>query len=187
MKKKRSPKPDSTGRLNAVLSAIGVDRPGIVDRVSALIHKAGGNIEESRMAILGGDFAMILLFTGSSETVEKARKAMTRTATRLRLTASLKVTRPRTETGRFLVHRLRVTGLDHPGIMHRVSSVLADRDVNVASLETHLGEAPMSGAPVFVMTADLQAPLELSASEIRRALDRVCTQEALDFTLEVVS
>ena len=179
--------PQAPSRLNAVLSAIGCDRPGIVDRVSALIHKAGGNIEGSRMAILGGDFAMILLFSGTPDAVEQVRKGMTRTSVQLGLSHSIKVTRPRRDPGRFLVHRLRVTGLDHPGIMHRVTAVLAEHEVNVASLETHLGAAPMSGAPVFVMTADLQSPLDLTSGEIRKALDGVCSREAVDFTLEVLS
>lgn len=170
-----------------VLTAIGADRPGIVDRVSSLIHDAGGNIEDSRMAILGGDFALILLFTGGAPAVARVRRGMVRAARALRLTYSLKSTRPRGKAGGHLVCRLRVTGLDHPGIVHRVGSVLAGGGVNVASLDTHVSEAPESGAPVFVLTAELQVPLGLPVAELRAGLQRACDAEALDFSLDVRS
>ena len=47
-----------------VISAIGQDRPGIVDEVSAFILSHQCNVEDSRMAVLGGDFALIMLVSG---------------------------------------------------------------------------------------------------------------------------
>ena len=44
-----------------VLTAVGPDRPGLVNALASLIRDAGANIEDSRMAILGGEFAVILL------------------------------------------------------------------------------------------------------------------------------
>ena len=44
-----------------VLSALGTDRPGIVDAVSQFILDRGGNIEASRMAVLGGEFTLMVL------------------------------------------------------------------------------------------------------------------------------
>ena len=46
-----------------ILSLIGKDRPGIVDDVSTLLFDEGANIEESRMAALGGYFSIMALFT----------------------------------------------------------------------------------------------------------------------------
>jgi glycine cleavage system transcriptional repressor len=174
-------------RTNAVISAIGTDRPGIVDRISALIHEAGGNIEESRMAILGGDFALILLFSGDTTTLSRVKKGLPAAAKRMGLSWTLKTTQPRRRVARVHVYRLKVMGLDHPGIVHRVSAALAGMQVNVASMDTRLAEAPMSGAPVFVLTADLQVPLDIPAGDVRKALDQVCAGEALDFNLEVAS
>ncbi|MBM3890900.1 MAG: glycine cleavage system protein R, partial [Verrucomicrobia bacterium] len=44
-------------RQYLVVSAVGQDRPGIVDRISEFILDHDCNIEDSRMAILGGEFA----------------------------------------------------------------------------------------------------------------------------------
>jgi glycine cleavage system regulatory protein len=60
-----------TGRLqpsivmnHAILTAIGTDRPGIVDEVSQFIFDRGGNIEDSRMVNLRGQFAIMVLVGG---------------------------------------------------------------------------------------------------------------------------
>ena len=54
-----------------VISAIGQDRPGIVDEVSAFVLAHECNVEDSRMAVLGGDFALIMLVSGAEAEVEK--------------------------------------------------------------------------------------------------------------------
>lgn len=44
-----------------LLTAIGEDRPGIVERITRRIVNYAGNIEESRTARLGGEFAAFFL------------------------------------------------------------------------------------------------------------------------------
>ncbi|NLF31374.1 MAG: hypothetical protein GX591_10890 [Planctomycetes bacterium] len=56
-----------------VMTAIGADRPGLVDAVSAYVYKRGGNVESTRAATLGGEFAMILLISGDEKTAESIR------------------------------------------------------------------------------------------------------------------
>src|SRR5687768_18254857 len=85
---------------------------------------------------------------------------------------------------RFLPYSLRVTGVDRPGIVHGVSELLAKRGVNVASLESRLAHAPLSGTPMFVLEAELQVPSELALSALRKELGAACEAENLDFSLD---
>src|SRR4051794_14494965 len=48
-------------RTEIVFTLTGTDRVGIVNDVTKLLLDLGGNIENSRMARLGGAFAMLLL------------------------------------------------------------------------------------------------------------------------------
>ncbi len=47
-----------------VLTAVGDDRPGLVDEVTRYITERGGNLEDSRMVNLRGQFAMMMLVAG---------------------------------------------------------------------------------------------------------------------------
>jgi glycine cleavage system transcriptional repressor len=53
--------------MNIVLTLTGTDRVGIVEEVTQLLLKLGGNIETSRMSRLGGEFAILMLVSLPSD------------------------------------------------------------------------------------------------------------------------
>ena len=53
------------------MSAIGRDRPGIVADLAELIYECDCNLEDSRMTILGSEFAVLLLLSGQGDDVER--------------------------------------------------------------------------------------------------------------------
>jgi glycine cleavage system transcriptional repressor len=174
---------ESSNKAYLVLTAVGPDRPGLVSEIAAAIHGAGANLEDSRMAILGGEFALLLLLSGS----EAAASAVEKTAAALGEKLGLVLMSKRTGRGQakdFLPYRISVSGFDRPGIVLRVSEILARRGVNVASLESHLAYAPLSGTPMFVLEAELQVPSEVALAELRRELTAQCDEENLDLSLE---
>jgi glycine cleavage system transcriptional repressor len=175
----------STEKTYLVLTAVGPDRPGLVSEIAAAVHAAGANLEDSRMAILGGEFALLMLLSGS----ESAASAVEKTASALGDKLGLRVLSKRTGRGapkHYLPYRISVTGFDRPGIVLRVSEILARRGVNVASLESRLSYAPLSGTPMFVLEAELQVPSEVALAELRRELAAQCDEENLDLSLESV-
>jgi glycine cleavage system transcriptional repressor len=167
-----------------VLTAVGPDRSGLVQEISAAIHRASANLEDSRMAILGGEFALILLFSGSPEAVRGVEAACSGFEERLGLRVALKETTRPTDAPSHRPYRLRVSGFDRPGIVAGVSRVLAGRGINVASLESRVQPAPLSGTPLFLLHAELQVPSEVALSALRKDLGAVCDEENLDLSLE---
>ncbi len=171
-------------RSYVVLTAVGPDRPGLVNALSSLTSEVGANIEDSRMAILGGEFAMILLISGSSDVAERTREIVARVEGELELRCILKETSPARAPSDYLPYRIEVDGADRPGIVQAVASILAGRGINVASLESRLTHAPFSATPMFVLEAALQVPSKIVLSELRRELTAACEEENLDFRLE---
>lgn len=167
-----------------VVTAVGADRPGLVQEISEALHRAGTNIEDSRMAILGGEFAVILLAAGSADAIERVRGERERLEQRLGLGIFLKDTQGVAEQRGFLLYELRISGVDRSGIVSRITSILAGRRINLASLESRIQYAPHSGTPLFSLRADLQVPSELALSELRRTLAAACDEENLDYHLE---
>lgn len=168
------------------MTAVGPDRAGLVNEVSALIREAGANLEDSRMAILGGEFALILLFGGSAAAIDSVEKQSVALGERLGLALHIRETLGAPAARDYLSYRVRVNGLDRPGIVQTVSHVLAARQVNVASLETRLVHAPLSGTPTFLLDAVVQIPPTASLPELRRALSDACERENLDYSFDAV-
>lgn len=170
-----------------VVTAVGPDRPGLVSEVSALVLEAGGNIEDSRMAILGGEFALILMVSVSDTQFEAVKTAATTIDQSLGLACVLRETSRRDPSGDYLSYNLHVTGLDHPGIVQRVTSVLSETGVNLATFDSRVAYAAMSGTPMFILDALLHVPSEVALTSLRQKISGVCNDENLDYVLKAAS
>jgi glycine cleavage system transcriptional repressor len=166
-----------------VLTANAPDRPGLVHRVTEVIVTHGGNVEEARMARLGGEFAAILLVAvpeASREALEADLAALER--------ENLRVTvRPTTRAVEafqgYVPYELELSGADHQGILHEVADFLASEGINIESLDTEVTNAPITGVALFSMHAELQAPPGTSFGELRRKLAEIADELGVDIEL----
>ena len=168
----------------SVLTASGPDRVGIVDDISGIVAEKNCNIEDSRMAVLGGEFAVIMLVSGAQEAVGALMKALPGRGEGLGLSIECRATRaPRgKEEGR--PYFLEVVSLDTPGIVHSVTAVLRKSGANIESLETDTGAAPWTGAPMFRMKAHIVVESGQRVSDLRGALARLQGDRDLDIVLK---
>ena len=171
-------------RRYVVLTAVGPDRPGLVNEMSSLIRTAGANLEDSRMAVLGGEFAIILLISGEADAIERVKQIGARLESESKLHCILKETTRVAAPTDYLPYRIKVSGADRPGIVQAIAAILASRGINVASLESRITYAAESGTPLFVLEAKLHVPSKIVLSELRSQLAGTCEQENLDFALE---
>lgn len=169
--------------MHAAITAVGNDRPGIVAAISRVIFESGGNLEDSRMAILGGHFAVVLIVAVREGTDLGVLEADLSSATAtMDLTISVRpvadVSAAHAEGGAYTV---RVYGSDRPGIVAEVSGMLARHDVNIADLATHMvGGDP----PVYVMLIDCLVPTTGDALAFERDLTALAAKLGVEVSVE---
>lgn len=169
-----------------VVTVIGPDRPGIVERVSEAVSHYGGNWEQSRMASLAGQFAGILLVSIPSERVEAARMALEELATEgLKVTVESSLSVSTQEPCHAL--NLELVGQDHPGIVHDISAALLGRGISVDELQTECRSASMSGETLFHASARLLVPNRLATDELRDILESLANELMVDINLDDAS
>ena len=172
------------GGEHVVICAIGPDRPGIADEVSEYVYERGGNMEESRMANLHGQFTLMVLVGGSAETVGRIEREKDALATGSGLSV---MCRPATgvpaRTRNALPYQLTTYSMDREGIFQPVAHLLREENVNIESAETHVTPAPHTGAPVFSMEAVISVPPDCQTTRLRRALATLCDELNVDFSL----
>jgi glycine cleavage system transcriptional repressor len=169
-----------------VLTAVGPDRVGIVDDLSGAVSAAGCNIEESKMSVLGGEFAVIMLVSGPAGSVEALSKSIPVLGEKLSLHVECRATHePRAgEKGR--PYLLEAVSLDTPGIVHSVTAVLRGHGINIEELETDTGCAPWTGAPMFRMKAHLIVGPSVSIARLKEELFRLQQEHDLDIALKPI-
>lgn len=171
-----------------LVTATGEDRPGIVARISEVLVFHGANLEESRMALLGGEFAAIMLVTVEADRVDALTGALSDLQGEA-ITISTKRTSP-LSPDRFRGYsscELTVNGADHEGIVFRVARFLQDRSVNIQSMESDVVNAPVTGTPLFCMRATLNVPPSLSVSELKKNLSAIGDEESVEIEVKTAA
>jgi glycine cleavage system transcriptional repressor len=169
-----------------VLTAIGDDRPGLVDEVARFIAERGGNLEDSRMLNLHGQFAMMLLVAGDEHVVERLGADLGRLMSETRVHAQLTAADRGGGVTDAVPYRLTTSAMDHPGLVQSVAHVLHEIGVNIESVETTLRPAPVTGAPLFEMEMVLAVPASTRVAELRRRLGDECDELNLDWQLSAL-
>jgi glycine cleavage system transcriptional repressor len=171
----------------AILTAIGSDRVGIVDDLTTSILKERCNIEESRMAVLGGEFAVMLLLSGAPADIESLVGRATGLAENLRLHVSMKKTTAPKANPQMKPYVIESVSLDTPGIVHSITALLRRHGINIENLETDTTAAPWTGAPMFVMRGRISVPSDVSLSGLREELESLEAEQNLDVRLTPVT
>ncbi|MCZ6485102.1 MAG: hypothetical protein O6826_05340 [Acidobacteria bacterium] len=166
-----------------LVTVVGQDRPGIVKEITEGIVETSANVEESRTASLGGQFVGLFLVSAPRETVNQLLEFLQDCGSE-NLTVTVKeIDHPAYQE--YLPYALEVAGADHPGIIHGISAFLAGEGVNIAEIKTSVYNSPISGAPLFSMTALLQVPPNLSAEDLRQSLTDLGDAQSVDITLKL--
>jgi glycine cleavage system transcriptional repressor len=168
--------------LFLVLSGLGPDRPGLVAEITEYLTERGANVEDSRMAVLGGEFGVLVLVSGEPGKIEAIERDRAVLVEKTGLELLLRRTKNPDDHRRAASVRYLVTteALDHEGIVHAVSRALHGAGVNIVSLETTAYEAPDTGSPLFRLEARVDLPPEVTVGKLRKAMDVVAEAENLD-------
>ncbi|MCP3985355.1 MAG: ACT domain-containing protein [bacterium] len=158
-----------------ILSAIGRDRPGLVAELARLVLDSDANVEDSRMTILGTDFAVILLCS-SSRTDAGDRLAVG--AKQLERDHGLTIllrhleggNRPAVPSVGSQLYRVVAAGEDKAGIVAGICGALADHGANIVDLSTRSQPGP-GGSPHYQMTILVEVPDSLGEERLRVALE----------------
>jgi glycine cleavage system transcriptional repressor len=170
-----------------ILSAIGRDRPGLVAELARLIYDCDANLEDSRMTILGTDFAVILLASSSAlDAADRIAVGAKRLEREHGLTILLRTLegerRPPVPAPGTRLYHVAAAGEDRAGIVAELCRVLADRGVNIAELESHSRPGP-GGSPHYEMSLRVEVPDTVDVRELRAALEREADRLVIDVSL----
>ena len=161
-------------RKNIVLTITGNDRVGIVEEVTGAVLNVDGNVDASKMARLGGEFAMLMLIslpTKRSEEFDESVSALRAKGYELTIRET-----KRGFSKRFAgwsSYEIKVRGADHEGIIHEITRHLAEQGISIETMDTGMEPAPMSGGVLFMMEAAVMVPPALDPDSVREDIEEV--------------
>lgn len=165
------------------LTAVGRDRPGIVAGITAVLLAHEVNIEDSQMTILRGHFTMMLIVAVADDVDDGDLAADLRavgeeldlellTISAVEELAGLDEPEPS--------HIVSVYGVDHPGIVHAVSTALAERGITITDLNTRL--AGGAEQPLYALMMEVAIP-EKAVPDATAALESAGAAQGVEVTV----
>ncbi|MBE2294640.1 MAG: glycine cleavage system protein R [Phycisphaerales bacterium] len=169
-----------------VVSALGEDRPGLVNELSRVILECDCSIVDSRMTVLGGEFAILLLVQGNWNTLTKLEMQLKRLEQTLNMIIVSKRTEGRTLGSDILPYAVEVVAVNHSGIVHHLASFFASRSINIEDMVTRSYSAPHTGTPMFSVNLAIGIPANTHIAMLREEFLDFCDDLNLDAVLEPI-
>jgi glycine cleavage system transcriptional repressor len=168
-----------------ILTAMGPDRVGLVEKISQFIARQRCNIDDSKMAVFYGEFAVIVLISGSDTDLANIARHYHEIETETGLSVSVKAPSSRKSTQPLLPYKLTASCMDHPGIVYQLSGELSRLGINIESLVTETYAAPVSGTPIFRLEASISVPATTNINALRERFAEIQRQENIDIDLSL--
>lgn len=171
-----------------VITIIGPDRRGTVAKITDVIVNHKANIEESRMARLGGEFAVIMLVSLSNDVRDNMLSQLENLdGSEIRIfVKETDLARTKVFEG-FIPYEISVLGADHEGIVHQVAEYLAEEHIQIETMDTEVTPAPVTGTPLFSMYATVQAPPNLTINHLRQKLSELSDELIVDIEANLLA
>jgi len=167
-----------------VISAIGADHPGIISEFTALTDAVGCNISDSRMAVMGREFTLIILLEGSWDAIAKLETQLPALATKHGLTTTIKRTQARLVQQNTMPYVVQIVALHNPGIVSKISNFFSQQDINISDLYTETYIASHTGANMFSLVLTVNLPDKIKLADVREQFLLLCDELNLDGMLE---
>ena len=172
---------------NLILTAVGPDRIGLVEKISEFVLKHGCSIDDSKMAVFCGEFALILLISGEGHGLSNIAGGYSELGSQTGLNIWIKAPSKKKPVEAILPYELTAFCMDHPGVVYKVSNVLSNLGINIESMETKTYAAPVSATPLFRLDALISVPVRVNINDLRARLGELEKEENIDIKLSLIT
>ncbi len=167
-----------------VITAFGEDKPGIVEKITKILFEKNLNIEDSSMTRLNNEFTVMLVVASENDiSEEELKKEFEKVEKEMKLFINVKeipeeIIENKKEIGE--IYNLIVYGADKPGIVYKVSKLLADKNINISDLRTEKSK------DLYVMAIEAEVPKITNMEEFEKELERLKDEMNVDISIEKV-
>lgn len=173
---------------HAAVSVLGKDRPGIVAAISKVFFDTGCNIEDSTMTSLLNEFAMILIVALPKDLgIPELQNKLAEIGEKLGLTITLRSLvseeerKPKPAKRPYLIS---VYGSDKPGIVYKITQLLADNKVNITDVQTNISKEKEK--PVYIMLLEIDLPETLKFEVFKSQIEKAASSLNIALTIHPV-
>lgn len=170
-----------------VITALGADRPGIVNTITRHVSSCGCNIEDSRLAMLGEEFTFIMLLSGSWNAITLIESTLPLKGAELDLLIVMKRTVAQERPATPATVWVQVEVADSPHLIERFTHLFDTHQMNIAELVSRTQPAENGVGPRLYIQITAHSPGSQDSTIIEQAFKALCTELNAEGTINVVN
>jgi glycine cleavage system transcriptional repressor len=167
-----------------VLTVLGPYSSEAPARLSQVIRDCGGSITDSRMTRLGDEFSMLLMVSGSWDSIAKMEDSLARLEQQLGMRIQCKRTQKRPPAEGGMPYGIDVVCSDRPGVVHDISRFMLEHEIEIQDLYTSTYQPGQSSTTMFSLHMTVSVPTDTSISTLRGEFMDFCDRLNLDAIME---
>ncbi len=173
--------------VHLACSLMGPQHPDLVDLVTRTIDEAHASIQDSRMTVLGSEFAMLVLLSVEDRHRRALESGMEELAHRFRLGLMVQATsRPgsyNAGTGLYV----EASGVDREGIVRALAACLTEQGVQVEDMEARVTPPRGPSVPLATIRLKAQVPQDVCMEVVKEGLQRLAAARNLEVQVRSAS
>ncbi|MBR9727242.1 glycine cleavage system protein R [Shewanella intestini] len=167
-----------------VVTAMGVDRPGLVGKISNLVSVCECDIVDSRMGLFGNEFTLIMMISGSWSSITQIETRLPSLSVELELMTVMKRTSKHTPQN--YISRIEVSfyGEDQRGTMNTITQFLHERSLDLAAVRSHADEHNDKGIHTQTILLSINIPEKVDLATLENSIHDLANQLQLDCNIK---
>lgn len=117
-----------------VITAVGSDRPGVCNQVVRLVTQSGCNIVDSRIALFGSEFTLIMLLSGSNGAITRVETTLPLLGQEQNLITMMKRTAKHAHQDNTYTLEAFIESDDKVGLTEKFTQFFAAKAIDLSSL-----------------------------------------------------
>ncbi|PSV17613.1 glycine cleavage system transcriptional repressor [Photobacterium leiognathi subsp. mandapamensis] len=158
-----------------VITAVGTDRPGISDEITHLVTQCGCNIVDSRIALFGSEFTLIMLLSGNNNAISRIESTLPLKGQEHDLITVMKRTNKHKQ--RFFPYTadFHVEANDSPGLIKQFTHFMASRHIDISALSANTLESQSEGVMnQLVLQINTNLPENCNLMTLQEEFETLC-------------
>lgn len=167
-----------------ILTATGPDRVGIVSDIAKIILDNQGDIAESRMVRMGGDFTAMMRACATKPQVQTITDKLYTLQSVHCLVHYISNRDFQIDTNPVWEASVTLQGANHPGIVFGLTDLLKKYGIRVQDMHTDTELAPFGGTELFLLDAHVVSDSKFDVENFYREIDQIQDQLSIDIDIE---
>jgi len=169
-----------------VITALGKHNSAFVEQVTRAIKECGCSIVESRMTVLGSEFCVLMMLSGTWDSIAKIEDMLPKLQNKIEMSIMIKRTLAAKGSGNLMPYAIDVVSFDHIGIVHDIVNFITQNNLGIQDMYTNTYTASNTGTQMFSLHMAINIPVDVSIATIRGEFMEFCDKLNLDAIMEPV-